>query len=220
MEYPTTQDKENIMWAYVKDGVIKQVNDHQTRLQPNPGVYFPAKYADEWTKEQKEDYGVYEIVQDKTNYKDPEYYNNGADTISFGSGKVTRVWASATAKSLTDTKWTQAEIDADEAPTGADTNTIKLRGLTYLHKQVIKAQASQLLKDSDWYVIRKADAGTAVPSSITNFRAAVRTKAGEMETAIGNADTVDKLAALYVYTEQEDKSITRPLGEWPKLEDY
>ena len=208
------------MWAYVKDGVIKQVNDHQTRLQPNPGVYFSAKYADEWTKEQKEDYGVYEIVQDKTNYKDPEYYNNGADTISFGSGKVTRVWATATAKSLTDTKWTQKEIDDGEAPTGADTNTIKTRGLTYLHKQQIKSQAAELLQDSDWYVIRKADAGTAVPSSITNFRAAVRTKAGEMETAIGNADTVDKLAALYVYTEQEDKSFTRPLGEWPKLEDY
>ena len=46
------------MWAYVKDGVIKQINGHQTRLQPNPGVYFSAKYADEWTKEQKEDYGV------------------------------------------------------------------------------------------------------------------------------------------------------------------
>ena len=208
------------MWAYVKDGVIKQINGHQTRLQPNPGVYFSAKYADEWTKEQKEDYGVYEIVQDKTNYKDPEYYNNGADTISFGSGKVTRVWDTATAKSLTDTKWTQKEIDDGEAPTGADTNTIKTRGLTYLHKQQIKSQAAELLQDSDWYVIRKADAGTAVPSSITNFRAAVRTKAGEMETAIGNADTVDKLAALYVYTEQEDKSFTRPLGEWPKLEDY
>ena len=208
------------MWAYVKDGVIKQINGHQTRLQPNPGVYFSAKYADEWTKEQKEDYGVYEIVQDKTNYKDPEYYNNGADTISFGSGKVTRVWDTATAKSLTDTKWAQKEIDDGEAPTGADTNTIKTRGLTYLHKQQIKSQAAELLQDSDWYVIRKADAGTAVPSSITNFRAAVRTKAGEMETAIGNADTVDKLAALYVYTEQEDKSFTRPLGEWPKLEDY
>ena len=208
------------MWAYVKDGVIKQINGHQTRLQPNPGVYFSTKYADEWTKEQKEDYGVYEIVQDKTNYKDPEYYNNVADTISFGSGKVTRVWATATAKSLTDTKWTQKEIDDGEAPTGADTNTIKTRGLTYLHKQQIKSQAAELLQDSDWYVIRKPDAGTAVPSSITNFRAAVRTKAGEMETAIGNADTVDKLAALYVYTEQEDKSFTRPLGEWPKLEDY
>ena len=152
MEHPTTQDKENIMWAYVKDGVIKQINGHQTRLQPNPGVYFSAKYADEWTKEQKENYGVYEIVQDKTNYKDSEYYINGADTISFGSGKVTRVWASATAKSLADVNWTQAEIDAGKGPSGAD--------------------------------------------------------------------TVDKLAALYVYTKQEDKSVTRPLGEWPKLEDY
>ena len=89
-----------------------------------------------------------------------------------------------------------------------------------ISSQIIKSKAAGLLQDSDWYVIRKADAGTAVPSSITNFRAAVRTKAGQIETAIGNADTVDKLAALYVYTEQEDKSVTRPLGEWPKLEDY
>jgi hypothetical protein len=208
------------MWAYVEDGVIKQLNDHQTRLQPNPGVYFPAKYADEWTKEQKEAYGVYEVIDDKTNYKDPNYYINGADTISFGSGKVTRVWASATAKTLADVNWTQAEIDAGQAPDGADTNTLRNRGLTYEHKQLIKDSASGLLQSSDWYVIRKADAGTAVPSSITNYRAAVRTRAGEMETLIGNADTVDKLKALYKYTEQEDKSITRPLGEWPKLEDY
>ena len=208
------------MWAYVKDGAVQQVHAHQTKLQPNPGSYFEKKYADGWTKEQKEEYGVYEIIDDTTNYKDPDYYVNGAETISFGSGKVTRVWASATAKSLADTKWTQTEIDAGEAPSGADTNTVKERGITYVHKQLVKSQANGLLKSTDWYVIRKADAGTAVPSSITNYRAAVRTKAGEMETLIGNADTVDKLAALYVYTEQEDKSITRPLGEWPNLEDY
>ena len=87
------------MWAYVKDGVVKQVNEHQTRLQTNPGVYFQTKYADEWSKDQKEAVGIYEIEEDKTNYKDENYYINGADTIAFGSGKVTRVWASATAKS-------------------------------------------------------------------------------------------------------------------------
>jgi hypothetical protein len=38
-----------------------------------------------------------------------------------------------------------------------------------------------------------------------------------METLIGNADTVDKLAALYVYS---GDPLTRPLGEWPNLEDY
>ena len=44
------------MWAYIKDGAIKQVNAVQTRLEINPGSYFPAKYANEWTKEQKEAY--------------------------------------------------------------------------------------------------------------------------------------------------------------------
>ena len=39
-----------------------------------------------------------------------------------------------------------------------------------------------------------------------------------METAIDNAADVDALAALYEYTEQEDGSQTRPLGEWPELE--
>ena len=34
------------MWAYVKDGVVEQVNEHQTRLQTNPCVYFQTKYAD------------------------------------------------------------------------------------------------------------------------------------------------------------------------------
>ena len=56
------------MLAYVKDVVIKQINGHQTRLQPNPGVYFSAKYADEWTKEQKEDYGVYENSDNQRRY--------------------------------------------------------------------------------------------------------------------------------------------------------
>ena len=32
------------MWAYVKDGKIQQVNVVQTRLEINPGSYFPNKY--------------------------------------------------------------------------------------------------------------------------------------------------------------------------------
>ena len=137
------------MWAYVKDGVVEQVHQHQTKIQTNPGVYFQTQYADSWTKEQKEEYGVYEIVDDTTNYKDPDYYVNGAETISFGSGKVTRVWASATAKSLADTKWTQSEIDAGKAPSGADTNTVKERGLTYVHKKLVKSQANGLLQSTE-----------------------------------------------------------------------
>jgi len=37
-----------------------------------------------------------------------------------------------------------------------------------------------------------------------------------MEVLIDACSTVDELAALYEYTEQEDGSMTRPLGEFPE----
>ena len=57
-----------------------------------------------------------------------------------------------------------------------------------------------------------------MPSSITTHRAAVRTKAAEMETSITNASNTPALETLYTYTKQEDGSVTRPLGELPRLE--
>tara|TARA_A100001011_G_C14076601_1_gene742649 strand:- start:220 stop:825 length:606 start_codon:yes stop_codon:yes gene_type:complete len=197
------------MWAYVKDGVVEQVNAHQTRLQPNPGQYFQTKYADEWTKEQKEAYGVYEVEEDTTNLKNSDFYTNGAETVSFGSGKVTRSWGTATAKSLADVNFTQADQDAGRGTK----DELNYRGLTYLHKEVISKQAHDLLSPTDWYASRKAEAGTAIPSAVGTYRAAVRTKAAAMHDLIDAADTVDKLAALYVYN--SDNPPTRPLGEWP-----
>ena len=82
----------------------------------------------------------------------------------------------------------------------------------------VKKQAAGILQDTDWYITRKADAGTAVPSAITNHRAAVRTKCAEMETSITNASNTAALETLYTYTKQEDGSVTRPLGELPTLE--
>ena len=84
--------------------------------------------------------------------------------------------------------------------------------------RTVKQQAAGELQRTDWYIVRKADAGTAVPSAITTHRAAVRTKAAEMETAITNASNTPALETLYTYTEQEDGSVTRPLGELPTLE--
>jgi len=64
-------------------------------------------------------------------------------------------------------------------------------------------------------VIREADGGTAVPSSISTSRAAVRTKANEMCTAIDAVSDVDALAALYEYNDATPP--VRPLGEFPEV---
>ena len=102
-------------------------------------------------------------------------------------------------------------------PAGKDVGDVAVKGLKTVLIENIKKQAAIILQDTDWYIVRKADAGTAVPSAITTHRAAVRTKCAEMETAITNAADTPALETLYTYTEQEDGSTTRPLGELPRL---
>ena len=63
---------------------------------------------------------------------------------------------------------------------------------------------------------------TDVPSAITTFRAAVRTKAAAMETLITNASNTPAIETLYTYVNTADEGdpvvMERPLGEWPELE--
>ena len=106
----------------------------------------------------------------------------------------------------------------NKIPADKDVGDIKVKGLKTKLIEILKGQAAGILQETDWYVLRKADAATAIPSAITTHRAAVRTKCASMETAITNASDTAALETLYTYTEQEDGSITRPLGELPTLE--
>ena len=90
-------------------------------------------------------------------------------------------------------------------------------GLKTNEKNQIKAQAAGLLQSTDWYVIRHAESETAIPANVSTYRAAVRTKSNEMETAIDGAASAEALEALFTYTTGADDVVSRPLGEWPKL---
>jgi len=54
-----------------------------------------------------------------------------------------------------------------------------------------------LLKNTDWYVTRKTEANTAIPSGITAYRTAVRTSYTTLKTAINNASDIAGLKACY-----------------------
>ena len=101
----------------------------------------------------------------------------------------------------------------------SDVDKVKEEGLKTVLIRQVKSQAENELNKTDWYVVRKAEEDIAIPSTITTHRKAVRTKQAEMETAITNASDTPALETLYTYTEQEDGSVTRPLGELPTLED-
>ena len=201
------------MYALVESGSITKIFSNPKGFELN-GNQYPADIFSKWTKAEKEAIGIYEVETDSTNFKDEKWYINTNESYAFGSGKVTRSWGTATAKAHADSLFT-AQDETDGLGTEGD---VKVEGLKTILIRTIKQQAAGILQDTDWYIVRKADAGTAVPSAITTHRAAVRTKAASMETAITNAGNTPALETLYTYTEQEDGSITRPLGELPVLE--
>ena len=206
------------MYALVESGSITKIFTNPKGFVLNNNQY-PADIFSKWTKDEKEDIGIYEVETDSTNFKDEKWYINTNESYAFGSGKVTRSWGTATAKAHADTLWTSQDKTDNKIPEGKDVGDVAVEGLKTILIKNIKAQAAGILQDTDWYIVRKADAGTAVPSAITTHRAAVRTKVAEMETAITNASDTPALETLHTYTEQEDGSITRPLGELPRLED-
>ena len=205
------------MYALVESGSITKIFTNPKGFVLNNNQY-PADIFSKWTKDEKEAIGIYEVETDSTNFKDSKWYNNTNESFTFASGKGTRSWGTATAKKHADTLWTEEDKTDGLIPEDKDVGDVATRGLKYNLIQEVKKQAAGILQETDWYIVRKADAGTAGPSSITTHTAAARTKAAEMETAITNASDTPALETLYTYTEQEDGSVTRPLGELPVLE--
>jgi len=202
------------MWALVESGSITKIINSPKGMVIGDVRYSKNIFSFRWTKEEREAIGLYEIEFDNTNKKDEQWYINTNQSFAFAGGKVTASYGSATARPHADVLFT-AQDESDGRGTEGE---LDARGLKYKKIQEIKKEAAGILAKTDWYIIRKADADTAVPSAITNHRAAVRTKAAEQETAITNAADTPALETLYTYTTQEDGSVTRPLGELPTLE--
>ena len=193
------------MWALVEDNNVTQVFTRPKAITIGDNQY-PSNIMSVWSAEDLEAIGIYEVVVDNTNLKDQEYYINTNQSFDFANGTVTASYGTATAKALDD-------VTEDD---GSVT-----KGLKTLHKENINAQAGGILSETDWYRIREADGGTAVPSNVSTHRTAVRTKANAMCTQIDGAADVDALAALYEYTNtgtEEEPVFTRPLGEFPELD--
>ena len=213
------------MFALVESGSITQMPRGNKGITLN-NVQYPASIYTLWSESERNAIGIYTVEEDNTNLKDNEWYINTNQSYAFGGGKVTGTYGTATARAIADVSevWTQADIDAGRAPDGtsandpmndSDGNQIITRGLKYKKNQIIDNQCARLLAPSDWMVIRATETGGTMDSGWKTWRASVRTKCNSMQTQIDNASDVDALAALFTYTEQEDKSITRPLGEFP-----
>ena len=186
------------MWALVENNQVTQVYTRPKAITIGD-VSYPQNIFMLWSSDELEAIGIYEVVVDNSNFKNPSYYINTNQSFDFANDIVTASYGTATAKNLEDT-------------TDPDTGDVT-HGLKWNHNQVIINQAYGLLQPNDWYVVREQEAGTAIPADWSTFRTDVRSTAADMQSKIDACTTVDELAALYVYNDAEPP--VRPLGEWP-----
>jgi len=190
------------MWALVENNQVTQVYTRPKAITIGD-VSYPQNIFMLWSSDELEAIGIYEVVVDNSNFKNPSYYINTNQSFDFANDVVTASYGTATAKNLDD----HTHTDPD---TGEET---LVHGLKWNHNQVIINQAYGLLQPNDWYVVREQEAGTAIPADWSTFRTDVRSTAADMQSKIDACTTVDELAALYEYNDAEPP--VRPLGEWP-----
>ena len=150
------------MWALIEDGSITKLINNPKAMVIDNIQYSRNIFSFRWSNEEREAIGLYEVVFDNTNKKDKAYYNNTNQSFAFADGAVTASYGLPTAKALEDRNATDRDgVELDPV--------VVIEGLKTKHKRIIKQQASSLLTNYDWYVIRKADAGTAVPSATVSY---------------------------------------------------
>ena len=205
------------MYAIVEDNNITQyINNPKSVVIGD--VRYPAKIFQLWSQAELNAIGIYEVITDSSNFKDEKWYINTNESYAFADNQVTRSWGTATPKAHADSLWTQEDSDDGDLPDDKEVGDVKVEGLKTQLIRTLKSQVAGILSNTDWYITRNTEKSTAIPSSISTYRDAVRTKQAEMETAITNASDTPALETLYTYTTDSDGVQSRPLGELPTLE--
>ncbi len=196
------------MWAMVKAGQVTAIYNRPKAITID-GIQHPAAIFTSWTKDQKKAIGIYDYSEVNAS-PDNRYYTQGTSetVVDDSAGTVVKTWTNA-AKSLADTSTEVGE------------ETVVTLGVKSNEKARIKNAAASLLQGSDWMAIRAAEGGTAVPSAVATYRAAVRTKSNSMETAIDDASDIAAVIALdtTTYHANGDINVVATLQDWPEVPD-
>ena len=208
------------MWGLVESGSITKLINKPKSLVIGD-VRYSRKIFELWSKAELEAKGIYEVEFDNSNRKDDRWYINTNQSFAFAGGKITASYGSATAKAHADTLYTNQDKTDGKIPDGKDVGDVKTEGLKTKLIRDVKKEANRLLTETDWYVTRKSEKSTAIPSNITTWRNGIRSKQAAMETSITNANDTPALETLYTYVNTADEGdpvvMERPLGEFPEL---
>ena len=180
------------MWTYL--GRVIKVGRGWTNAE---GVQHPAQW-NRWTDEEKTAAGL--------------VWNQALQPVPYDNRFY---WSADNPKNIDDVN----EVDEDGNPLlDADGVQIVTKGLKSNAIAQVKATAAGLLQSTDWYVTRQAETGTAIPNTVTDYRTAVRTASGAIETAIQGVTTHADFMALYDVPVDAEGNPTgnAPINDWPE----
>ena len=156
-------------------------------------INYPANWLRLSTAQEKKNLGITEVADDPV--YDSRFYN--------GDG---------TAKALDDVNATDENGDLLKDENGDQVVNLGV-------KSVLKAQekvtAGTLLAPYDWYVVRKAEKSTAIPTAITTYRDGIRTACDTREKEIDACADTAALVTLYGSTEK-DGVVTPNMTQYPE----
>tara|TARA_R100000388_G_scaffold86949_1_gene66636 strand:+ start:745 stop:1305 length:561 start_codon:yes stop_codon:yes gene_type:complete len=163
-----------------KDGTVVQigkswVDDNKIRHPSNWSI---------WTDDYKKSMGL--------TWEDPPASAEAVDN-RFYSGRKT------------DGSLIEKKLDDEDAKDTSGNQLFKEDGKTKLINEGLKtiwirqtkATAQEKLSKHDWMIVRNAEKSTAIPSNVTTYRDAVRTKCDSIETAINNCSNLTQFMALF-----------------------
>ena len=130
-------------------------------------------------------------------------------------------WSRKTDGSLTEKSLTDINVVDKDGKEVVDPKTGKQMiqlGLKSIWITQTKATAQEKLNKHDWMITRKSEKGTAIPSDVTTYRDAIRTKCASIETAINNCSNLTQFMALFDAPVDGDGNLTgdpAPINDWP-----
>jgi len=155
-------------------------------------VHYPANWLRLSTAQEKKDIGITEVA-DAPTYDSRFYLGNG------------------TAKPLDDEDAKDTDGNLLKNPDGSQ---MVIKGVKSILKAQEKITAGTLLAPYDWYVVRKAEKSTSIPTAIQTFRNGVRTACDTREKEIDNCKDTAALVTLYGTTEK-DGVVTPNMTQYP-----
>ena len=96
---------------------------------------------------------------------------------------------------------------------GTDSDGNKFTGIRASFVKEQKRIAALFLSDTDWYVVRKSEKDTDIPSNVITYRDAVRTACAARETEIAAVSSTEALETLMKTAPGESGALT----QWPVL---